>query len=85
MFRVLKPNGPFTILQVQRFTDPEWVFVEWTADGTQRFSTSMVRVATSSTEAFLADFLPGIAILGFSTVPSSATRTFGSSSVSKSR
>lgn len=22
----------FTILQVQRFTDPEWVFVEWTAD-----------------------------------------------------
>ena len=45
-----------------------------TAPGTQFFSIRTVFSATSCTEAFLLLFLPGTAMLGFSTMPSSGTR-----------
>ena len=45
-----------------------------TAPGTQALSRRTVFSATSSTEAFLPDFLPGTAMFGLSTMPSSATR-----------
>ena len=45
-----------------------------TAAGTQAFSSRMVFSATSSTDACFAHFLPEIAMFGFSTMPSSATR-----------
>jgi hypothetical protein len=45
-----------------------------TAEGTVAFSMAMVRVATSSTDACLAHLRPGTTMLGFSTMPSSATR-----------
>ncbi len=44
-----------------------------TAAGTQRFSTSTVRRATSSTPAWLALSVPDSTMFGFSNVPSSRT------------
>ena len=51
-----------------------------TAAGTVRFSTLMVRSATSSTDALRA-FLPSITMLGFSIMPSSLTRGAGAGQI----